>query len=1341
MKNIIWILSLLSFSLGLSAQALRPEVIGSGGEAVKSFDYQLNFTVGQTVVGKGNSSSHILSQGFHQSGLEKIYDLTNCETPDSLPCYNIEEIPPQTVYSGIPLAFYAWSHELGMEAARSIEVMHPQPVGDVKFSTKTGKFSFTPADIDRGKYTIIFRAVLGVDTVWQEAYFDVIPFLAPEQTAFGLEPTRSLPKDDSDEYVVVTQAEGEYINFNHQVRQTYEISIAGKTLVFDENVENKLQTFCLSTRSDLTAVNLYAEKIIIRSDLSFPQTNMTIHARELIFEDVDGRVAFVNTTPDTPTANQEIQNGLQAGSITLHLQDFSSTFAKRFQLIGGNGHKGGHGGNGGLFQSNLDLKTYASLQGGIPDESSSTARKGVIGTFEQFKKEHTWLHPYALKMIVAHANAAYLNIYMNYAQQVFKDYTEQVDLYKKDEEWADLAEEEQFELDQLQQAMGTALYRIGSNLDYFGNPAGWVPMLSFEVNKIAFEEEIDRAIRILYFTYWLQKKDANTIQKLAALRDAKKQQKGLLINFQQEYIDASTLLPQLESEAEAIVAEMTKVQEGIEILEQELVDRAKYVVEERHKPPKKSWWQKGLSAIGSIAKVVPIYQPALGAIGDGLTTLSEIDTSDPLQAAGKVVSAVSTFSNADFSASAKDFESKLDALDSLDLDLTSPTALRSYYASISETAKPIYNAVLELDKKVGETKVPLEEIQVVLEDLKATSPEFTELVNQANELMMKKAEFEQKITITLQKIAGLGNDIQAGVLSIDGMNLQEFNVSSKRDLRAMLYVKEMEMRAKERLVKYHYYMAKAYEYRLLESYMAELNLPALFARFKNIVEADNAVGLTADEFDRIGAIYDDVLSSVTENILNIYNRNAPELKAPIRFDLTQEDLAALNTGQQVHLNMVERGMFPAYEENIRIVDFEITDIEMHFEDGEANNFAYFDLVMEHSGISRLKKDGEIYLFNHYNNQNRNPIVWSARYDAKNSTTDYKKPSPSGESLLRSLLEDLNRFNSENLILYSRPAAWADIVINKTDVTDNGVKLVVDRIQCKVTYDFQQISTNLVSLEVRTNSTMKPYIEISEEDVNERKDGWGDFSRSYFRNASRRVNLTAPKAYGAWIFDNWTDFFGNVISVENDIQVDLANDRLLQANYILIQPELYVPQDTIYLNGEGGTYNINVLNSANGELNWRIINNPDWIGFVNGDVGLNDDLVEIEYAPNLSDTLRTEHLLVIAPESIQYKDTIVVIQEQMEGSMRPFFSTDQSIGTEESIQVFPNPVRDQLSILLDDTYQNARLTIRSVDGKTVLEQPIDAATVKVDCSEFLKGVYIIEITTPERILTPKIFSVF
>ena len=71
--------------------------------------------------------------------------------------------------------------------------------------------------------------------------------------------------------------------FNDAVNDTFTASISGQTLVFAANHPAHLH-LQFSGRRNLRKLHLYADKVIIRSPLLLPQTHVTIHARELRFE-------------------------------------------------------------------------------------------------------------------------------------------------------------------------------------------------------------------------------------------------------------------------------------------------------------------------------------------------------------------------------------------------------------------------------------------------------------------------------------------------------------------------------------------------------------------------------------------------------------------------------------------------------------------------------------------------------------------------------------------------------------------------------------------------------------------------------------------------------------------------------------------------------------------------------------------------------------------------------------------------------------------------------------------------------------------------------------------------
>ena len=62
------------------------------------------------------------------------------------------------------------------------------------------------------------------------------------------------------------------------------------------------------------------------------------------------------------------------------------------------------------------------------------------------------------------------------------------------------------DLDQLYYSFSAIREQLYANLDYYGNPKGWAPLLSFEANLQNYQNEIEFAIRVLYLDYWMNSK-------------------------------------------------------------------------------------------------------------------------------------------------------------------------------------------------------------------------------------------------------------------------------------------------------------------------------------------------------------------------------------------------------------------------------------------------------------------------------------------------------------------------------------------------------------------------------------------------------------------------------------------------------------------------------------------------------------------------------------------------------------------------------------------------------------------------------------------------------------------
>ena len=227
------------------------------------------------------------------------------------------------------------------------------------------------------------------------------------------------------------------------------------------------------------------------------------------------------------------------------------------------------------------------------------------------------------------------------------------------------------------------------------------------------------------------------------------------------------------------------------------------------------------------------------------------------------------------------------------------------------------------------------------------------------------------------------------------------------------------------------------------------------------------------------------------------------------------------------INLVEMGLYgaPPRYDDIRIAGLGVYQIEAHVV-GNPVQSANCMLWMKHSGVSRLSKDGQEYLFRHYNPATENPIWWGATYDALLHVLSPISPSPAAMSLLCALLGD--DCQDANLLLFSEPAAWADIVITKeVDADTSGVDVVIDSLWLVVTNDFRLRRWDVVTLEVLVSesvlSDLTPYFRVDTLDRTSKKDGRGSFHRSYSKG--QEVTVTAPEWLGYYKFNKWTDRFG------------------------------------------------------------------------------------------------------------------------------------------------------------------------------------------------------------------------
>lgn len=128
--------------------------------------------------------------------------------------------------------------------------------------------------------------------------------------------------------------------------------------------------------------------------------------------------------------------------------------------------------------------------------------------------------------------------------------------------------------------------------------------------------------------------------------------------------------------------------------------------------------------------------------------------------------------------------------------------------------------------------------------------------------------------------------------------------------------------------------------------------------------------------------------------------------------------------------------------------------------------------------------------------------------------------------------------ADNLLLYSRPAAWADITITKDVYTDNGIDMVIDSLRLEVTYDFIRKPSYVKSLNVLVSEKgFTPLFILDMEDLNGRQDGRGSYGDDLGTDPVLQLSLSEDRVVRAQFVSGDCDGDGLPDSLENTTCTD------------------------------------------------------------------------------------------------------------------------------------------------------------------------------------------------------------
>jgi hypothetical protein len=835
------------------------------------------------------------------------------------------------------------------------------------------------------------------------------------------------------------------------------------------------------------------------------------------------------------------------------------------------------------------------------------ANPGEIKPLSGKAGQFSWLHPSVVRALIAYSVDAYLSGHT-------KDVRELLGVYLSAVEGAGKIDKDELTWPLLHNDLAALTQRIESPYDYFGNPAGWVPMLSFQANHKLFKNELESAVRAMFLAYWIQYTQ-DRAQDAAKILDAAKQHlRNETDQALADYNAAELKITGLETEVASIGSQIEQTRKLVAGIKDNLTKQVKDDLQTEH------LLRASAKILGGVMQLIPVGQPVLGSFGKALTVLGDVDIDKPADSLGGVAGAFAPVATEvigpKIAEKAKAMFSGLKQKEKLEEAREDVKKEEKNEAFKKELAKKeVEKKVKDLmDKKekakdtiigaFSEFAVSEDDIKERLEKVLADTPAYKEAVTEIESLNKRKGAFTEELFATIQAIDVAATTIVNNQLAILELHDQRDRKLEHLNLEALQCVQDMGRRARERLLLYQYYLLKSYHYLMLEDLpIVDFKVQKLFDAFvvmvvekdgksttvKPLSESSNGM-LTADQYQSLSAVFEDQLREIAKRIIGWYQEHKGRRLSSLLVELTPNQVETLNSeAKRVEIDLLWE--LDRQQEDVRITGIEADSVG--FAEPLPTRAANLSLEYVHDGVSKLRRDGQLYLFRsgQYRiegkvkkkgsdtsgpksaGDSRTDIHWGTKVTYNPNPGENKpkltvtttEPDPEEESLVRYLIGADT--SDQSPMMSFRPGAWARLAVKRSGAESAKIK----HLTLKVNYVFQSVNDDRYStVAVRVVGEAQPYIRSTALDANGRGDGVGSFLRTFNKNRNK-VTLTAPSRYGRRMFLGWRIGAGageDVPFLDKDLTPgqDLVLDLRKSPDYVV--GPVYAPVNFVPVNGEG-----------------------------------------------------------------------------------------------------------------------------------------------------------------------------
>jgi hypothetical protein len=733
-------------------------------------------------------------------------------------------------------------------------------------------------------------------------------------------------------------------------------------------------------------------------------------------------------------------------------------------------------------------------------------------------QDQTWLHPAAARAVLAWASDSFLAGHQDAAELVLAPWTEAItaaNLSVQDIEWASIAS-----------SLIGLLDRIRGPFDSFGNPAGWVPMLSFESNLRLYQREVEDSMRTLFLAYWMENTQAKEQSAASAINTAIDQLATESAAALRQYETAIARLGDLHVRVDLVVRDIREMGQRLEQVEAELRRRATF------EATFEAQMRASAKLIGAVLQLIPVGQPALGAFGKGVTVLSDMDFEKPLSSLPDLAGAFSSLAEQKllpkvtklFDSLNDEGRNKDKKKDEKQEEFDKAVATAKLTEKVKGHLQAQKDARAQALGAFSSFAASQDDIDARLAKAVANTPEFAEIVADIHVLNERKSRFVEELLAALEAI-----DRASGILLRNHLGRIELRAQlgqslSRLSLEALQSVRDMGQRARHRLLRYQYYLLRSYHYLMLRDLPTmDFRPAAMLDAFAELLPDSEAGSLSAAQHERLRVVFEAQLGLVTDAIIEWYRKHPPRKGGSFVVSLTPTQLETLNgPAGRLELNLHEMGYLDLQQEDVRITDIQAHLVELAHPPTWAANV---NLTYRHGRVSYLRRGGHVFQFRtgdyavdatdedgtSATKYRDDHMVWRTviEHDGTQTTIKPSQPDPAEESVIRHLI---GKKDGGAPLLDYRPAAWADLTIHRS-VTPIGFLGKLANLTLRVEYVSHNVDPRTTTVLVHSTDGEAPLVRVSAPDIAYRDDGRGLFLRTYDASRTDRITLTAPPRWG------------------------------------------------------------------------------------------------------------------------------------------------------------------------------------------------------------------------------------